>query len=205
MIGCNQQREWTVHATSAKLARYNAIGVGIEAGTPGRRTDSDHAKGSFMDSQTFTLFHVAISLIAIASGLIVAYGLLTAKRMRAMTLLFLITTIATSVTGFFFHRDHVTPAHIVGAISLVLLAITCAALYIHDLRRSWRAIYAAGAVTCLYLNVFVLIVQMFLKIPLLHELAPKGSEPPFALAQAIVLVLFVVLGIFAVKRFRPMA
>ena len=158
-----------------------------------------------MDSQTFTLFHGAISLIAIASGLIVAYGLLTANRMRAMTILFLVTTIATSVTGFFFHRDQITPAQIVGGISLALLAMTCAALYIYDLRRSWRAVYAVGAVTSLYLNVFVLVVQMFLKIPSLHELAPKGSEPPFAIAQGVVLVLFVVLGIFAVRRFRPTA
>jgi hypothetical protein len=156
-----------------------------------------------MDSPTFTMFHVAISLGAIASGLIVAYGLLTANRMRAITALFLITTIATSVTGFFFHRDQITPAQIVGGISLVLLAVTCAALYIYDLRRSWRAIYAVGAVTSLYLNVFVLVVQMFLKIPSLHELAPKGSEPPFAVAQGAVLVLFVVLGILAVRRFRP--
>jgi hypothetical protein len=156
-----------------------------------------------MDSQPFTLFHVAISLIAIASGLIVAYGLLTANRMRGMTLLFLVTTIATSVTGFFFHRDQVTPAQIVGVISLVFLAMTCAALYVYDLRRSWRAVYAAGAVTCLYFNVFVLVAQLFLKIPTLHELAPKGSEPPFAIAQGVVLVLFVVLGILAVRRFRP--
>ena len=156
-----------------------------------------------MDSHAFTLFHVAISLIAIASGLIVAYGLLTANRMRGTTLLFLVTTIATSVTGFFFHRDQVTPAQIVGVISLVLLALTCAALYVYDLRRSWRVVYAAGATMCLYLNVFVLVAQLFLKIPSLHAMAPKGSEPPFAIAQGVVLVLFVVLGILAVRRFRP--
>jgi len=156
-----------------------------------------------MDSQAFTLFHVAISLIAIASGSLVTYGLLTANRMRGMTLLFLIMTIGTSVTGFFFHRDQVLPSQIVGGISLVLLAVTSAARYVYDLRGVWRAIYAAGAVTCLYLNVFVLVAQLFLKIPSLHELAPRGNEPPFALAQGIVLVLFVVLGVSAVKRFRP--
>jgi hypothetical protein len=156
-----------------------------------------------MDSQALTLSHVAISLVAIASGLIVAYGLLTANRMRGMTLLFLVTTIATNVTGFFFHRDQVLPSQIVGGISLIVLALTCAALYVYDLRRSWRAVYAAGAVMCLYLNVFVLVAQLFLKIPALHELAPKGSEPPFAIAQGVVLVLFVVLGILAVRRFRP--
>lgn len=156
-----------------------------------------------MDSQGLTLFHVAISLIAIVSGLVVAYGLLTVNRMRGVTLMFLVTTIATSVTGFLFHRDQVLPSQIVGGISLVLLAVTCAALYIYDLRGIWRAVYAAGAVTCLYLNVFVFVAQLFLKIPSLHELAPQGSEPPFAITQGIVLVLFAVLGVSAVKRFRP--
>ena len=168
-------------------------------------TNSYNKQDTYDGLARIPLFHVAISLIAIASGLIVAYGLLTANRMRGTTLLLLVTTIATSVTGFFFHRDQVTPAQIVGVISLVLLATTCAALYVYDLRRFWRAIYAAGAVMCLYLNVFVLVVQLFLKIPSLHELAPKGSEPPFAITQGIVLVLFVALGISAVKRFRPAA
>src|SRR5260221_13859293 len=98
-----------------------------------------------MDSQAFTLFHVAISVIAIVSGLIVAYGLLTANRMSALTLVFLVTTIATSATGFFFHRDQVLPSHIVGGIALVLLAVTCAALYVYALRGAWRVVYAAGA------------------------------------------------------------
>jgi hypothetical protein len=156
-----------------------------------------------MDSQALTLFHVAISLAAIASGLIVLYGLLTANRMSGMTLLFLVTTGATSATGFFFHREHLLPSHIVGAISLVLLAVTIAALYIYHLHGLWRPVYALGAVTCLYFNVFVLVAQAFLKIPSLHMLAPMGSEPPFAIAQGIVLIVFVVLGIFAARRFRP--
>jgi hypothetical protein len=149
------------------------------------------------------MFHVVISLIAIASGLIVSYGLLTSNRMRGATLLFLVTTIATSATGFFFHRDQILPSHVVGGISLVVLAATAAALYVYDLHGSWRTIYVVGAVTSLYFNVFVLVVQLFLKVPSLHALAPKGSEPPFAIAQGLALVLFVVLGTFAVKRFRP--
>src|SRR5260221_6550135 len=123
-----------------------------------------------MDSQAFTLFHVVISLVAILSGFIVVRGLLVANRMSRMTLLFLVTTIATNVTGFFFQRDHIMPSHIVAVIALVVLAITCAALYAYDLRGPWRAVYAAGAVTSLYLNVFVLIVQAFLKFSSLHEL-----------------------------------
>jgi hypothetical protein len=156
-----------------------------------------------MDSQALVVFHVAISLIAIGAGLIVLYGLLTANRMAGMTLLFLVTTIATSITGFFFHRDHLLPSHIVGIISLIVLAMTTFALYAQKLRGFWRTVYVIGAVISLYLNVFVLVAQSFLKVPALHALAPQGSEPPFAIAQGIVLVLFAIAGFLAVRRFRP--
>ena len=156
-----------------------------------------------MDSQALVFSHTAISLIAILAGLIVLYGLLTVNRMPAMTLFFLVTTIATSVTGFFFHREQLLPSHIVGVISLVVLAVTVLALYTYRLRGIWRAVYVIGAVISLYLNVFVLVVQSFLKVPALHQLAPQGNEPPFAIAQGIVLLLFIVLGFLAFKRFRP--
>jgi hypothetical protein len=156
-----------------------------------------------MDSQALTLVHVAISLIGIASGLVVLYGLLNARRMSAMTAVFLVTTVLTSVTGYFFHRDHVLPSHIVGAISLVLLAAAIAAYYAFRLVGYWRPVYVITAVMALYLNVFVLVAQSFLKVPALHALAPKGSEPPFAVVQGIVLLAFVVLGFLAVRRFRP--
>jgi hypothetical protein len=156
-----------------------------------------------MDSQAFTLFHVVISLIAIASGLVVLYGLLSSNAMPAMTAVFLATTVLTSVTGYFFHRDHILPSHIVGAISLALLAAAIAAYYAFRLAGFWRPVYVVTAVMALYFNVFVLVVQSFLKLPALHALAPKGSEPPFAVAQGIVLLAFVVLGVLAVRRFRP--
>jgi len=156
-----------------------------------------------MDSQALVFSHTAISLIAILAGLIVLYGLLTVNRMPAMTLFFLVTTIATSVTGFFFHREQLLPSHIVGILSLVVLAVTVLALYTYRLRGIWRAVYVIGAVISLYLNVFVLVVQSFLKVPALHQLAPQGNEPPFAIAQGIVLLLFIVLGFLAFKRFRP--
>jgi len=156
-----------------------------------------------MDSQALVFSHTAISLIAILAGLIVLYGLLTVNRMPAMTLFFLVTTIATSVTGFFFHREQLLPSHIVGILSLVVLAVTVLALYTYRLRGIWRAVYVIGAVISLYLNVFVLVVQSFLKVPALHQLAPQGNEPPFAIAQGIVLLLFIVLGLLAFKRFRP--
>jgi hypothetical protein len=154
---------------------------------------------------TFTLVHVVLSLIGIVTGLVVLYGLLTANRMDGWTLVFLFTTVATSVTGFFFPFKGVTPAIILGILSLVVLAAAIAARYAFHLAGSWRWIYVVGSVVALYFNVFVLVVQAFLKIPALHTLAPKGSEPPFAIAQGIVLVFFILMGILSVKRFYPVA
>jgi len=159
-----------------------------------------------MDSQAFTLFHVALSLIGILSGLIVLYGLLTANRMAGMTAIFLITTAATSVTGFFFQRDHILPSHITGIVALIVMIPTLYALYAKHLGGFWRAVYVIGAVISLYLNVFVLVVQLFLKVPALHALAPNAPavpDPPFATTQAVVLVAFIVLGFLAVRRFHP--
>ena len=157
-----------------------------------------------MDSQIFTLFHVAISLAAILSGLIVAYGLVTDRSMPVLTAIFLATTLATSVTGYFFHRDHILPSHILGVISLVLLAAALYGLYLQNLRGIWRGIYIVGAVAGLYFNVFVLIIHSFQKIPFLHALAPtQSTEPAFAGTQGAALLLFIVIGILAFRRFRP--
>jgi hypothetical protein len=152
---------------------------------------------------TFTFVHVLLSLVGIFSGLIVLFGLLTARRMQAWTLLFLATTVATSATGFGFPFDHLLPSHIVGIISLAVLALALLALYVFRLARAWRWIYVITAVLALYLNVFVLIAQAFLKVPALHALAPTQNEPPFAIAQGVVLLLFVALGTLAVRRFQP--
>jgi len=151
----------------------------------------------------FTFVHVLLSLIGIFAGLIVLNGLLGSKRLPGWTLLFLATTIATSATGFLLPADHLLPSHIVGILSLVVLAIALLALYSRKLSGTWRAIYVVTAVLALYLNVFVLVAQLFLKVPALHALAPTGSEPPFAIAQGIVLVVFLIAGVLAVKRFRP--
>ena len=157
-----------------------------------------------MDSQIFTLFHVAISLAGILSGVIVAYGLVTDQRMPLLTAIFLLTTIATSVTGFFFHRDHILPSHILGIISLLLLLPATYGLYLQNLRGLWRGVYIVGAVAGLYFNVFVLIIQSFQKIPVLHALAPtQSSEPAFAGTQGVALLLFILIGFLAFKRFRP--
>lgn len=150
----------------------------------------------------YTAFHVVISLLGILTGFVVMVGMIAANPLNGWTEFFLIMTIATSVTGFFFPAKHVTPAHVVGVISLVILALAVYARYPAHLAGSWRWIYVATAVAAQYLNVFVLIVQMFQKIPSLNRLAPTQKEPPFQLAQGAVLVAFVAWGIFAGLRFH---
>jgi hypothetical protein len=156
-----------------------------------------------MSTSTFTLLHVVLSLVGIFAGFVVLLGMFGSKRFEGWTALFLATTVLTSVTGFPFPRDHILPSHIVGVISLVVLAIAIFALYSRRLAGPWRWVYVVGAVMALYLNVFVLVVQSFLKVPTLNALAPTQSEPPFIVAQSVVLVLFVVLGVLAVRSFHP--
>jgi hypothetical protein len=158
-----------------------------------------------MSLSTFTTLHVIISLIAIVTGFIVVFGMLRSDRMRCWTSIFLWTTVLTSVTGFMFPNTSVTPGIIVGIISMVLLAIAFFALYAKHLDVAWRWVYVWTAIAALWFNVFVGIVQSFQKIAFLNALAPKGSEPPFQIAQGAALVLFVVLAIMAVRHFHPRA
>ncbi len=151
---------------------------------------------------TFTFFHVAISLVGILSGLIVLFGMLTGKPLNGWTALFLITTVATSVTGYMFPYTGFKPSYAVGALSLVALAIAIVARYRRHLAGGWRRAYVISSVIALYFNVFVLVAQLFEKVPGLHVLAPNGSEPPFAITQVLVMLIFIVLGVFAVKGFR---
>jgi hypothetical protein len=159
---------------------------------------------------TFTLVHVVVSLIGIAAGFVMMFGMLGSNRMPGWTALFLAATILTSATGFLIPpllSDKLLPSHIIGILSLVLLAIACFALYGKKLSGAWRWIYVLTALISLYLNVFVLVIQSFLKIGPLHALAPSvpPSEPPFAILQGIVLVFFVIVIIGAIRRFRPLA
>jgi hypothetical protein len=158
-----------------------------------------------MSVAAFTQFHVIISLIGIGSGIIVLLGMLSSNRTPAITALFLLTTVATSVTGFMFHFESFGPPEIVGVISLVALAVALLALYSYKLAGPWRWIYVATAVFSLYLNVFVAVVQTFQKVAFFHALAPTQTEPPFAIAQGVVLLAFIALGIVAVKKFHPRA
>jgi hypothetical protein len=151
---------------------------------------------------TYTAIHVVISLIGIGAGLVVMSGLLAAKRLDGWTALFLASTAATSLTGFGFPFDHLLPSHVVGAISLVVLAVAVIGRYARGLAGAWRGIYVVAAAIALYLNVFVLIVQAFLKVPGLRAIAPTQSELPFVIAQLGTLALFVILTVFAVLRFR---
>jgi hypothetical protein len=156
-----------------------------------------------MSLAAFTQFHVIISLIAIVTGIVVLVGMLSAKRLPSTTAIFLITTVATSITGFMFPNAF-DAADVVGIISLVFLALAILALYTYKLAGSWRAIYVLGAVAALYLNCFVLVAQIFGKVPFFHALAPTQKEPPFAIAQGVLLILFVGLGIAAFRKFRPL-
>jgi hypothetical protein len=155
-----------------------------------------------MTTSTFTLVHVLLSLVGIGSGFVVAYGLLTAKRLGGWTAIFLASTVATSVTGFGFPFDHFLPSHWVGVISLLVLAVAILARYALHLAGNWRRIYVVSAMIALYLNVFVGIVQAFQKVPALKAIAPTQSEAPFLLTQLIVMALFVALAIVAAIRFR---
>jgi hypothetical protein len=147
--------------------------------------------------------HVAISLIGIATGAVVVYSLLTGRPHGSWTAAFLATTVLTSVTGFPLPATQFLPSHVIGVLSLLLLAVALTALYVYRLAGAWRWIYVATALTALYLNVFVGVVQSFQKLAFLKGLAPTQSEPPFLIIQVLVLALFVVFGILAVKRFRP--
>ena len=153
------------------------------------------------DLETFTLIHVAISLVGIGAGLIAVLGWISGRRLAAMTGLFLLTTLLTSVTGFGFPFEKFTPAHGVGILSLVILAVNFYAKYAQRLEGPWRGIFVVTSVVALYFNFFVLVVQSFQKVPSLKELAPNQTEPPFAIAQGVALVVFLVLGILATKRY----
>jgi hypothetical protein len=148
-------------------------------------------------------FHVAISLIGILSGLVVLYGLMSGSLSGVWNAVFLSTTILTSLSGFPLEPFGFDPPRAVGVISLVLLALAVAAYYAFHLAGAWRWIFVGSAVAALYLNVFVLVAQAFMKLPALKALAPTQSEPPFVVSQAVVLLAFIALGVWGVIRFHP--
>lgn len=151
----------------------------------------------------YTIVHTLISLIAISTGLIIVFGMIGSKRLDVSTKWFLITAVLTTVTGFFFPFHGVTPAIILGIITVPVLATTIYARYSRQLVGTWRWIYVIGAVMSLYFNLFVLVVQLFEKVPALRAIAPTQTESPFKLTQLAVLIVSILLGIVAVVRFHP--
>jgi hypothetical protein len=158
-----------------------------------------------MSTSTFTLLHVVLSLVGIFAGFVVLFGMFSSRTLDGWTALFLATTVLTSATGFPFPRDHILPSHIVGIISLIVLAVTILAFYSYRLAGPWRWIYVVGAVVAQYLNVFVAVAQAFQKVPFLNTLAPTQSAPTFIVTQLVVLGIFILLGILAVRSFHPRA
>ena len=156
-----------------------------------------------MSVEAFTTLHAIISLVAIAAGLVVLVAMAGNRHLGAMTGVFLLTTILTSVTGFFFPLKAIGPPHIFGVISLVALAVSLFALYARKLAGVWRPAYIVTALLSLYLNCVVLVVQVFQKIPFLNAFAPTGSEPAFMAAQGVTLLVIGYLGFLAVRRYRP--
>ena len=151
---------------------------------------------------TLLTLHVVVSLVAIAAGLVMAAGLLGTPPRHRASALFLWTTILTSVSGFPLPADRILPSHVVGAISMVLLAVAAVAWHRHHLAGGWARIWVVTALTSFYLNVFVLVVQAFRRIPALHALAPTQAEPPFAIAQGALLLGFVAATVAALQRGR---
>jgi hypothetical protein len=153
----------------------------------------------------FTLFHVLLSLVGIVAGFVAMFGWLRQKALERWTLVFLSTTILTSVTGFFFPFTHFLPSHAVGILSLVILPVAVVALYVYHLKGAFRWLYAVSSVIALYLNMFVLVVQLFQKVPVLHALAPTQTEPAFLVAQLLNLGFFIWLGVAATLRSKATA
>jgi hypothetical protein len=158
----------------------------------------------FFGVSTLQTFHVLISLIGIASGLVVVWGLLSSRRLSGLTAIFLVTTLLTNLTGFLFPFNGLTPAIVVGVIGTIVMVVCLAARYLKRMENGWRGVYVVTAVISLYFNLFVLVVQLFLKIPALNTFAPTGSEPPFAAVQGVVLLGCLVAGFLAFRRFHPL-
>lgn len=156
-----------------------------------------------MSLATFTTVHVIVSLIGIAFGLAVAIGMTKGTSKRVWDVHFLVLTALTSATGFLFHVTGFLPSHAFGIMTLLALAVAIPALFKFRLAGRWRAAYIVTVLFALYLNVFVAVVQAFQKIPAVNAFAPTQSEPPFAIAQSLVLAAFVYIGYLALKRFRP--
>jgi hypothetical protein len=187
---------------SFALFQFERVDGGLRRS--GRRQGREGAM--FAGFTAFTWFHTILSLIMLVAGIVVIFGMISGRRRDGWTALYFVTAVLTSVTGFgFLPIDKLLPSHIVAIISLVLLAIAILARYALHLAGVWRWIFAVTVGITVYLDYFVLVVQLFLKVPGLHVLAPTQMEPPFAIAQGLVLLVFAALTILAAIKFRPHA
>jgi hypothetical protein len=153
--------------------------------------------------EQFTFLHVFVSLVGIATGIFIMFGLLTSRKLRILTSLFLVTTVLTSLTGFLYPFHGITPGIILGILSMIVLILAIVALYVKKLAGAWRATYVISTCLAFYFNFFVLIAQSFAKVPALHSIAPSQSSPGFGITQLAVLLIFILLTVRAVKNFRP--
>jgi hypothetical protein len=151
----------------------------------------------------FTYLHVFLSLVGIGAGIFIIYGLLTSRRLNILTTLFLVSTIATSLTGFLFPFKEITPGIILGVLSMIALVLAIVALYVKKLAGPWRGIYVVSVMVAYYFNFFVMISQSFEKVPALHSFAPTQASPGFGFAQGAVLLVFILLTARAFKKFHP--
>ena len=156
------------------------------------------------DVTTLVGFHTVVSLIALVAGVLVVFGMVGSATMPGLTALFLATAVITSATGFLFPVDRILPSHIFGVVSLLALAAAMAGRYAFGFAGGWRVTYVLCVVLATYLDAFVAVVQTFLKVPAAHALAPTQTEPPFAIAQGLLLLVFAVLAVLAARRFRPL-
>jgi len=195
----------TVERTIPARCQSDIYGIDFDGTNVYRHTVNEPMEGIvFFGISTLQDIHVLLSLIGIAAGLIVVYGLVESRRMEGMTLLFLASTLLTNLTGFLFPITGFTPAIGVGIIGTAVMILCLVARYIKAMHGRWRGIYVVTAVISLYLNVFVLVVQLFLKVPALNAFAPNGNEPPFAIVQGVVLLAAIIFGWLATRRFRPL-
>jgi hypothetical protein len=151
----------------------------------------------------FTFLHVFLSIVGLGAGVFIVFGLITSRRLRILTDLFMVTNVLTDVTGFLFPNDKLTPGIVVGFLSTIALIVALLALYIKKLQGSSRGAYVVSVCIAFYLNVFVLFAQLFGKVAVLKALAPTPSSPAFLVTQAIVLVIFIVITVSSFKKFHP--
>lgn len=153
--------------------------------------------------EQFTLLHVYMSVVGLAAGLFLVFGLLTSRPLRILTALFLVTTAGTSLTGFLFPFKGMTPAIMLGILSVIALVLAVIALYVKKLAGVWRGVYVISAMLAFYFNFFVLVAQSFAKVHALNAIAPTPSSPGFGVTQLAVLFVFILLTIRAFKKYHP--